>query len=99
MDLIDKYGAQLVEAFFTTIQLTVYSALAALVLGTILAGLRVCPIPVARAAVAVYITIFRNTPLTLIIIFCSFGLYQSMGLHLAPADSPTSTTSWPAVPR
>jgi glutamate transport system permease protein len=44
---------------------------------------------VARAAVAVYITIFRNTPLTLIIIFCSFGLYQSMGVSLAAAGSPT----------
>ncbi|AQA20847.1 binding-protein-dependent transport system inner membrane component family protein [Rhodococcus sp. MTM3W5.2] len=34
-------------------------------------------------------TIFRNTPLTLIIIFCSFGLYQTMGVSLAPENSPT----------
>lgn len=89
MDLIDKYGEQLVDAFLTTIQLTVYSAVASLVLGTVLAGLRVCPVPVARAAVTVYITIFRNTPLTLIILFCSFGLYQSLGVQLAASDSRT----------
>ncbi|MCE5289940.1 MAG: amino acid ABC transporter permease [Nocardiaceae bacterium] len=89
MDLISTYGADILKAFGTTLELTVYSAIASLVFGTVLAGLRVCPIPVARAAVTVYITIFRNTPLTLIILFCSFGLYQSMGLRLAPADSPT----------
>ena len=89
MDLINKYGSQFVDAFVTTIELTVLSAVAALVLGTILASLRVSPVPIARAAVSVYITIFRNTPLTLIIIFCSFGLYQTIGVHLAPPKSPT----------
>ncbi|CAM3628509.1 amino acid ABC transporter permease [Smaragdicoccus niigatensis] len=89
MDLISTYGADILKAFGTTLELTVYSAIASLVFGTVLAGLRVCPIPVARAAVTVYITIFRNTPLTLIILFCSFGLYQSMGVKLAASNSPT----------
>jgi glutamate transport system permease protein len=89
VDLISKYGADILKAFGTTLELTVYSAIASLIFGTILAGLRVCPIPVARVAVAGYITIFRNTPLTLIIVFCSFGLYQSMGVQLAASDSPT----------
>lgn len=89
MNLISTYGADILKAFGTTLELTVYSAIASLVFGTILAGLRVCPIPVARIAVAVYITIFRNTPLTLIIVFCSFGLYQSLGVQLAASNSPT----------
>ncbi|MBH0122030.1 amino acid ABC transporter permease [Rhodococcus sp. NPDC003382] len=89
MDLLNKYGSQLLEAFWTTIQLTVLSAIAALILGTILAAMRVSPIPVARAVGAAYVTIFRNTPLTLIILFCLFGLSQTLGVALAPTDSPT----------
>lgn len=89
MDLLSKYGSQLVDAFWTTIQLTVVSAIGALILGTILAAMRVSPIPVARAVGAAYVTIFRNTPLTLIIIFCLFGLSQTMGLTLASESSPT----------
>ncbi len=89
MDLINEYGDQLISAFWTTIQLTALSAIGALVIGTVLAGMRVSPVPVARWLGAAYVTIFRNTPLTLIIIFCSFGLYQTMGVHLAPEDSPT----------
>ncbi len=49
MDLLSKYSSQLLDAFWTTIQLTVISAIGALILGTILAAMRVSPIPVARA--------------------------------------------------
>ncbi|EME23720.1 amino acid ABC transporter permease [Rhodococcus triatomae] len=90
MDLLSEYGDQLISAFWTTIQLTVLSAIGALVIGTVLAGMRVSPVPVARWIGSAYVTVFRNTPLTLIILFCSFGLYQTMGIRLAPENSPTS---------
>lgn len=90
MDLLSEYGDQLISAFWMTIKLTVLSAIGALVIGTVLAAMRVSPVPVARWLGTAYVTIFRNTPLTLIIIFCSFGLYQTMGVSLARADSPTS---------
>nr|WP_115961418.1 amino acid ABC transporter permease [Rhodococcus sp. (in: high G+C Gram-positive bacteria)] len=89
MNLLSKYGDQLVDAFIMTIKLTVLSAIGALIIGTIIAAMRVSPIPVARALATGYVTIFRNTPLTLIILFTSFGLYQTMGVALAPEDSPT----------
>ncbi|SNS26137.1 amino acid ABC transporter permease [Rhodococcoides kyotonense] len=89
MNLLSKYGDQLVDAFIMTIKLTVLSAIGALILGTIIAAMRVSPIPIARGIAATYVTIFRNTPLTLIILFTSFGLYQTMGVALAPQDSPT----------
>ncbi|MBS9372630.1 amino acid ABC transporter permease [Rhodococcus sp. B50] len=89
MDLLSKYSSQLLDAFWTTIQLTVISAIGALILGTILAAMRVSPIPVARAVGTAYVTIFRNTPLTLIIIFCLFGLSQTLGIKLASESSPT----------
>jgi glutamate transport system permease protein len=86
---LSKYGDQLVDAFIMTIKLTVLSAIGALIIGTIIAAMRVSPIPVARALATAYVTIFRNTPLTLIILFTSFGLYQTMGVALAAEDSPT----------
>ncbi|MDJ0391783.1 amino acid ABC transporter permease [Rhodococcus sp. G-MC3] len=89
MNLLSKYGDQIVDAFIMTLKLTVLSAIGALIIGTIIAAMRVSPIPVARALATGYVTIFRNTPLTLIILFTSFGLYQTMGVALAPEDSPT----------
>ncbi|GAA5055681.1 amino acid ABC transporter permease [Nocardia callitridis] len=82
-DLISRYDTQILEAFWVTIKLSVLSAIGALVLGTIVAGLRVSPVPVARWVGAAYVTIFRNTPLTLIIVFMSLGLYTTMGWRLA----------------
>lgn len=89
MNLLSKYGDQLVDAFLTTIYLTLASLVGALIIGTIIAAMRVSPIPIARGIAATYVTIFRNTPLTLIILFTSFGLYQTMGVTLAPQSSPT----------
>ncbi|MBX5331984.1 amino acid ABC transporter permease [Rhodococcus fascians] len=90
MNLLSKYGDQLIDAFLSTIYLTLASLVGALVIGTIIAAMRVSPIPIARGIAATYVTIFRNTPLTLIILFTSFGLYQTMGVSLASESSPTS---------
>ncbi|MEV0359870.1 amino acid ABC transporter permease [Nocardia sp. NPDC050697] len=81
-DLISRYDDQILDAFWVTIQLTVLSSVGALVLGTIVAGLRVSPVPIARGVGTAYVTLIRNTPLTLIIVFCSLGLYSTMGLTL-----------------
>ncbi|WP_280415262.1 amino acid ABC transporter permease [Nocardia carnea] len=88
-DLISDYDTQLLDAFWMTIKLTVLSAVGSLVLGTLIAGMRVSPVPVARWVGTAYVTIFRNTPLTLILVFCSLGLYSTLGMNLA-ADGPTS---------
>lgn len=84
-DLLPK----LWPAFFTTIRLTVYSAIGAMILGTILTAMRVSPVGVLRGLTTTYIETVRNTPLTLVVLFCSFGLYQNLGLTLASRDSST----------
>lgn len=84
-DLLPK----LWPAFFTTIRLTVYSAIGAMILGTILTAMRVSPVGVLRGLATTYIETVRNTPLTLVVLFCSFGLYQNLGLTLASRDSST----------
>jgi len=77
-------------AFLTTIQLTVLSAIGALVLGTILAAMRLSPVPMLNWLGTAYVNVVRNTPLTLIILFCSFGLAQTLGITLVDSKSTTS---------
>ncbi|GGK95367.1 amino acid ABC transporter permease [Nocardia jinanensis] len=88
-DLISEYDTQLLDAFWMTIKLTALSAVGSLVLGTVVAGMRVSPIPVARWVGTAYVAVFRNTPLTLILVFCSLGLYSTLGMNLA-SEGPTS---------
>ncbi|MEX3516093.1 glutamate ABC transporter permease GluC [Corynebacterium camporealensis] len=85
----DQLGPGLWPAFWITIQLTFWSALGAMILGTVLTAMRVSPVGILRWMATTYITIVRNTPLTLIILFCSFGLYQNLGFALASRDSDT----------
>lgn len=80
--LLDNSDAVL-KAFWLIIKLTAVSGLFALVLGTLLAAARVSPVPVLRAFGTGYVNIFRNTPLTLIIFFCYFGLYSSLSVKLS----------------
>lgn len=80
-ELFNEYD--ILGAFWVTVQLTVYSAIGALIWGTILVGMRVSPVPIMRWFATAYINIFRNTPLTVIIIACSLGLNQTLGITLA----------------
>jgi glutamate transport system permease protein len=64
------------DAFLTTLSLAVLSGLCALVLGTLLAAMRVSPFPPLRGAATFYVEIFRNTPLTVVFFFLAFGIVQ-----------------------
>ncbi|OBF35435.1 glutamate ABC transporter permease [Mycolicibacterium peregrinum] len=89
MEIFTEYRDQIFAAFWITIRLTMYSAVGALILGTLLAAMRLAPVPVLNWLGAIYVNIVRNTPLTLIIIFCSLGVGQTLRITLAAADSPT----------
>lgn len=73
-------------AFWVTVQLTIFSAIGSLIWGTILVGMRVSPVPVMRAFGTAYVNIVRNTPLTVIIVACSLGLSQTLGVTLGGGD-------------
>ena len=90
MEIFTEYRAQIFEAFWTTIQLTVFSAIGALVLGTALAAMRLAPVPMLNWIGTSYVNVVRNTPLTLIIVFCSLGLSQTLGITLVDPKSLTS---------
>lgn len=92
MEIFAEYREQIFEAFRTTIELTVLSAIGALILGTLLAAMRLAPVPMLNWLGTSYVNVVRNTPLTLIILFCSFGLAQTLGVTLVDGASPTSIT-------
>lgn len=69
-DNLDSY----VEGFLVTLQLTALGAAGALVLGTLLAALRVSPVKVFRGAGLSYVELFRNFPLPVLATLFAFGL-------------------------
>ena len=62
-----------VAGFINTIKLFLIAAVGSLILGTILAMMRVSPVPILRWAGAAYVTVLRNTPLTLVLFFFAFA--------------------------
>jgi glutamate transport system permease protein len=64
----------LLRGFRTTIALSAVAALLAVVLGVLLAAIRVSPVPTLRWAGALYVNTIRNTPLTLVYAFMAFGV-------------------------
>ena len=79
----------LLDALWMTIKLTLAAAVGSLVLGTIVAILRMSPVPVLRFLGTSYVNIFRNTPLTLIILSCNLVLWAKLGVELANSKSAT----------
>ncbi|WP_392673034.1 amino acid ABC transporter permease [Streptomyces sp. LN785] len=79
-------GYDLLGAFWVTVQLTVYSALGSLIWGTLLAGMKVSPVPLMRGFGTAYVNVVRNIPLTVIIVFSSLGLFQTLNISLGASD-------------
>ena len=73
MNILIDYWPLFRDGFLTTIELFLLAGVASLVFGVILAMLRVSPVPVFRAAGTLYVTIVRNTPLTLVFLFFVFA--------------------------
>ena len=68
MDDIANDPGLVLNAFWVTIQLAVLSGLASLVLGTLLAAMRVGPVGVLAKFGTVYVSVVRNTPLLVIFV-------------------------------
>ena len=81
LSLFSQYN--IAAAFWITIQLAFWSALISLVLGTVLALMRISPVPSFEAFGAAYVNIIRNTPLTIIILFGVLALFNQLGFRLS----------------
>jgi glutamate transport system permease protein len=81
--LSDYNDPTLLGAFWMTVKLTFFSAIGSMVWGTLLAAMRVSPVPLMRGFGTAYVNIVRNIPLTVIIIFTSLGLADIFGVTKA----------------
>ena len=79
-------GYDVLAAFWVTVKLTLFSAIGSLVWGTLLAGMRVSPVPLMRGFGTFYVNTVRNIPLTVIIVFSSLGLADVFGMTLGASD-------------
>ncbi|KOV60405.1 amino acid ABC transporter permease [Streptomyces sp. MMG1121] len=64
--------AEFREGFIGTVLLTLASGLLAMTLGVVIAGFRVSPVPPLRMFGTAWVTLFRNTPLTLLFLIAWF---------------------------
>ncbi|WP_225802059.1 amino acid ABC transporter permease [Streptomyces sp. NK15101] len=74
MDVLTDNFSLYAEGFLGTVELTVYSSALALVLGFVMASFRVAPIGSFRVFGTVWVTVLRNTPLTLLFFAVMLGL-------------------------
>ncbi|PRY02656.1 amino acid ABC transporter permease [Allonocardiopsis opalescens] len=83
MDDIFNNLDSFVDGFSWTIRLTLVSAAFAFAIGVLLTAMRVSPVPLLRASATVYVETIRNTPLTLVLLFCGLGLGNTMQLQFS----------------
>jgi glutamate transport system permease protein len=95
MEALITERADIFAAFWLTIKLTAVSALGSLIFGTLLAAMRVSPLPALRFAGALYVNTLRNTPLTLVIVFCSLGIGANLGVEFS--DDLVVNNFWLAI--
>jgi len=72
-----------IGAFWVNIQLTFWAAIFSLVLGTVLALMRISPIASLRWAGTAYVNVLRNTPLTVIMTFMVLGVWTQLQISLS----------------
>ncbi|GAA0209822.1 MULTISPECIES: amino acid ABC transporter permease [unclassified Aeromicrobium] len=74
MEALSENFDLVLSGFGETLKLLVASGALALVVGTLVAVARVSPVPVLRGVGIGYVTIFRNTPLLVLILLTYYGL-------------------------
>ena len=74
MNVVFAHFPDVLSALWTTIQLAVLSFVGAMVVGTIVAIMRISPVAPLRAAGLVYVEFFRNIPLLSLLFLVVFGL-------------------------
>jgi len=77
---------QFLNGMQQTVVLTVLSFAIAFLIGVVVAGFRVSPVPPLRALGTVYVTLIRNTPLAVLLLLFYVG-FPKIGILLSPFSS------------
>lgn len=81
VSLFDQYDV--LAAFWVNLRLTFFAALGSAVLGALIALMRISPIASLRLLGTGYVNLFRNTPLTIILVFLVLGVWSQLGISLS----------------
>ncbi|MFG2831770.1 amino acid ABC transporter permease [Streptomyces sp. NPDC048434] len=84
MNVLLDYLPEFRDGFLGTLAITASSALLALVLGVVIAGFRVSPVPPLRAFGTAWVMVLRNTPLTLLFLVAFFVVPQVLFRGASP---------------
>ncbi len=74
MEALTENWDLILKGFWETIKLLLVSGGIALVIGTLVGVARVSPVAILRSTAVGYVTLFRNTPLVVLIILTYYGL-------------------------
>ena len=74
MDVITQHLDLFWSGYLRSVGICLWSLAGSLALGLALAAMRVSPIPPLQAAAATYVTLVRNTPISVVLFFVAFGL-------------------------
>lgn len=92
LQLLEQF--HILDAFWMTIKISLLGMVGALVLGTVIAIMRVSPIGVFQLFAKAYVSLCVNLPLTLVVFFAFFAMFLLLGVHLAPPGSRNSTEAF-----
>lgn len=81
VELLTQYDV--LGAFAVNIKLTLFAGLLATVLGIVLVIMRISPIGSLRAVAGGYVELFKNMPLTIIMVFMVLGVYAQLKLSFS----------------
>lgn len=81
LDVVRDFGPELLGGFWVTVRIVLASLGVAMVVGTVVAAFRIAPAAPLRAVGALYVEVFRNIPL-LVLIFISFAGFRRAGVEI-----------------
>ncbi|MEF3117701.1 amino acid ABC transporter permease [Streptomyces chrestomyceticus] len=84
MNVLLDYLPEFRTGFLGTVSLTAASGALAILLGLLIAGFRVSPVPPLRAFGTAWVTLLRNTPLTLLFLVAFFVVPQIFFPGISP---------------
>lgn len=93
LEVLSQYD--IAGAYWINLKLTFFAAICSLILGTILAMMRISPLPSLQWAGAAYVNLVRNIPLTVVMMFAAFVLWTQLGVQFS--DNFTVNNFWLAI--
>lgn len=94
MDALIAEFPRFLAGFVGTLRICLFAAVGALLLGTVLAAFRVSPVPPLRWIGTAWVTVFRNSPLVVVLFLFAFALPE-VGIDFPLFEN--NAFFWPGV--